>query len=63
MGIFELRNHLVGDYESYVGSFPRIKDARINEQANRSLGDEQAFAEACGAVSISRSTATSPQWA
>jgi len=29
MDVFELRNRLVDDYGSYVGSFIRIKDARI----------------------------------
>ena len=29
MDVFELRNRLVDDYASYVSSFIRIKDARI----------------------------------
>ena len=61
MDVLQPRNHLVGDYRSYVGSFIRIKDARLNVQVNRSLGEGLFAAEACGAVSIWRSTATSAQ--
>jgi len=39
MDVFELRNRLVDDYGSYIGSFIRIKDARIEKQVKRSLDD------------------------
>ena len=39
MDVFELRERLVGDYGSYVGSFIRIKDARIEEQVRQSLDE------------------------
>ena len=39
MDVFQLRNRLVGDYGSYVGSFIRIKDARIEDEVRRSLDD------------------------
>jgi ATP-dependent helicase YprA (DUF1998 family) len=39
LDVFELRNRLVGDYGSYVGSFIRIKDARIEDEVRRSLDD------------------------
>ncbi len=39
MDVFELRERLVGDYGSYVGSFIRIKDARIEEEVKRSLDE------------------------
>ncbi|MDP9480128.1 MAG: DEAD/DEAH box helicase, partial [Actinomycetota bacterium] len=39
MDVFELRDRLVGDYGSYVGSFIRIKDARIEEHVRRSLDE------------------------
>ena len=39
MDVFQLRNRLVGDYGSYVGSFIRIKDARIEDEVRQSLDD------------------------
>nr|MBA2441837.1 DEAD/DEAH box helicase [Rubrobacter sp.] len=39
MDVFELRNRLVQDYGSYVDSFIRIKDARIEEEVRRSLDE------------------------
>ncbi len=37
MDVFQLRRRLVGDYSSYVRSFIRIKDARIEEEVERAL--------------------------
>jgi ATP-dependent helicase YprA (DUF1998 family) len=37
LDVFALRDRLVGDYESYVGSFIKIKDARIEDEVMRSL--------------------------
>lgn len=39
MDVFQLRNRLVGDYGSYVGSFIRIKDVRIEEEVGQSIDD------------------------
>jgi len=39
LDVFELRDRLVGDYGSYVRSFIRIKDPRIEEAVERSLED------------------------
>ena len=39
MDVFELRNRLVGDYGSYVGSFIQIKDSRIEDKVRQSLDD------------------------
>ncbi len=39
MDVFQLRNRLVGDYGSYVGSFIRIKDPRIESEVRRSIDD------------------------
>jgi ATP-dependent helicase YprA (DUF1998 family) len=39
LDVFALRDRLVGDYESYVGSFIKIKDARIEEEVMRSLDE------------------------
>ena len=39
MDVFRLRNRLVEDYGSYVGSFIRIKDARIEDKVRQSLDD------------------------
>jgi len=39
LDVFELRNRLVGDYGSYVHSFIRIKDSRIEEVVEQSLDD------------------------
>lgn len=39
MDVFELRNCLVEDYGSYVRSFIRIKDARIEEEVKESLDE------------------------
>ena len=39
MEVFALRDRLVGDYESYVGSFIKIKDARIEDEVMRSLDE------------------------
>lgn len=36
MDVFELRDRLVGDYGSYVQSFIRIKDPRVEDEVNRS---------------------------
>jgi hypothetical protein len=32
LDVFALRDRLVEDYESYVGSFVKIKDARIEDE-------------------------------
>ncbi len=37
MDVFELRNHLVKDYASYVRSFIKIRDERIGETVERKL--------------------------
>jgi ATP-dependent helicase YprA (DUF1998 family) len=39
VGVFELRNRLVDEYGSYVSSFVRIKDLRIDEEVRRRLGE------------------------
>jgi hypothetical protein len=39
LDVFELRNRLVEDYGSYVRSFIRIKDARIEEEVRQSLDE------------------------
>jgi hypothetical protein len=39
LDVFALRDRLVGDYESYVGSFIKIKDARIEDEVMRSLDE------------------------
>jgi ATP-dependent helicase YprA (DUF1998 family) len=39
LDVFELRNRLVEDYGSYVRSFIRIKDARIEEEVKESLDE------------------------
>jgi ATP-dependent helicase YprA (DUF1998 family) len=39
LDVFELRNCLVEDYGSYVRSFIRIKDARIEEEVKESLDE------------------------
>jgi ATP-dependent helicase YprA (DUF1998 family) len=35
--VFELRNRLINDYGSYVGSFIRIKDQRVEEEVHSNL--------------------------
>ena len=39
MDVFELRNRLVEDYGSYVRSFIRIKDVRIEAEVKESLDE------------------------
>jgi hypothetical protein len=39
LDVFALRDRLVGDYESYVGSFIKTKDARIEDEVMRSLDE------------------------
>jgi ATP-dependent helicase YprA (DUF1998 family) len=39
LDVFALRDRLVEDYESYVGSFIKIKDARIEDEVVRSLDE------------------------
>ena len=39
LDVFALRDRLVEDYESYVGSFIKIKDARIEDEVMRSLDE------------------------
>ncbi len=39
MDVFRLRHRLVDDYGSYVSSFIRIKDDRIEEEVRNSLGE------------------------
>ncbi len=39
MDVFQLRNHLVGDYGSYVESFIKIRDGRIEKEVKRKLDD------------------------
>ncbi len=39
MDVFDLRNKLVEDYGSYVRSFIRIKDARIEDEVKQSLDE------------------------
>jgi hypothetical protein len=39
LDVFELRNRLVEDYGSYVRSFIRIKDARVEEEVRQSLDE------------------------
>ena len=39
MNVFELRDRLVSDYQSYTRSFIQIRDARISEHVDRALGD------------------------
>ncbi len=39
MDVFKVRDRLVEDYRSYVGSFIRIRDGRIREHVDRSLAE------------------------
>jgi len=39
MDVFQLRNQLIRDYESYIRSFIRIKDKRINEIVEKELSE------------------------
>ena len=39
MDVFRLRRRLVDDYGSYVSSFIRIKDERVEEEVRNSLGE------------------------
>jgi ATP-dependent helicase YprA (DUF1998 family) len=39
LDVFELRNRLIKDYESYVSSFIRIRDERIEEQVRQGLDE------------------------
>ena len=39
MDVFELRNNLVSDYESYIRSFISIQDERIREKVEKELGE------------------------
>lgn len=39
MDVFQLRNQLIQDYESYIRSFIHIKDKRINEIVEKELSD------------------------
>src|SRR5438034_8845072 len=38
MNVFDLRDRLVGDYSSYMRSFIKIRDPRIDEYVSRALG-------------------------
>jgi hypothetical protein len=38
MNVFDLRNRLVADYQSYTRSFIKIRDPRTDEYVNRALG-------------------------
>jgi len=38
MEVFDLRRRLVEDYASYIGSFIRIRDARLQAYVQESLG-------------------------
>src|SRR5437667_7376224 len=38
MDVFDLRNRLVADYQSYTRSFIKIRDARVAEHVDRALG-------------------------
>src|SRR5262245_30583604 len=38
MNVFDLRNRLVADYQSYTRSFIKIRDARIDEYVSQALG-------------------------
>ena len=37
MNVFNLRDQLIGDYSSYISSFTRIKDERINQYVEEQL--------------------------
>lgn len=39
MNVFDLRDRLVSDYQSYTRSFIKIRDARISEHVDRALGE------------------------
>lgn len=39
MNVFLLRNHLIGDYATYISSFIQIRDLRIHEYVNQSLAE------------------------
>ncbi|HYK89191.1 MAG TPA: DEAD/DEAH box helicase [Acidobacteriota bacterium] len=39
MDVFQLRDRLITDYASYISSFIQIRDERIKEQVDHSLGD------------------------
>src|SRR5437667_11366686 len=38
MDVFDVRNRLVADYQSYTRSFIKIRDARVAEHVDRVLG-------------------------
>jgi len=37
LNVFNLRDQLIGDYSSYISSFTRIKDERINQYVEEQL--------------------------
>ena len=39
MNVFNLRDRLVSDYQSYTRSFIKIRDVRISEHVSRALGE------------------------
>ncbi len=39
MDVFQLRNQLIKDYESYIRSFIRIKDKRIDDIVEKELSE------------------------
>ena len=45
MNVFELRDHLVGDYKSYTQSFIKIADPRISSTVESALGEGMFWPE------------------
>lgn len=45
MDVFELRNRLIADYQSYVTSFMALRDERIKEHVETSLREGRLWPE------------------
>jgi ATP-dependent helicase YprA (DUF1998 family)/very-short-patch-repair endonuclease len=43
MNVFEIRNHLISDYEQYVSSFINIRSLQIREKVNAEMGSGLMF--------------------
>ena len=47
MNVFDLRDRLVSDYQSYTRSFIKIRDPRIIEHVDHALGAGAFWPERC----------------
>ncbi len=45
MDVFDLRDHVIGDYANYVGSFVRIRDERIRDFVDGELASGALWPE------------------